>query len=285
MRFMMIVKSNADSESGVMPTEKMLSEMGKYNDELIKAGMMLAGEGLHPSSKGTRVRYANGKVSMTDGPFAETKELVAGFWAIQAKSLAEVIEWAKKVPFEDGEVEIRQVYEMEELTETAGKPEVWNEVERQPKPARKPGTTRYMTLLKADRNTEAGVQPTEKLLVEMGALMEEVAKSGAMLSGEGLHPSAKGAKIRYSGTKRTVVDGPFTEAKELVAGVSIVQTKTKAEAVDFARRCLQIHVDNTGINAGEIEIRPVFEIEDFPVDPAEKPGGWREIETAFRDRQ
>ena len=121
MRFMMMVKANADSEAGVLPSEKMLSEMGKYNEELIKAGMMLAGEGLHPSSRGTRVRYVNGKVSMTDGPFAETKELVAGFWVVQAKSRAEVIEWAKRVPFDDGEVEIRQVYEMEELTETTGK--------------------------------------------------------------------------------------------------------------------------------------------------------------------
>ena len=140
-----------------------------------------------------------------------------------------------------------------------------------------------MTLLKADRKTEAGAPPTEKLLAEMGALMEEVTKSGAMLSGEGLHPSASGARILYSGTKRTVVDGPFTEAKELVAGVSIVQTKTKQEAVDFARRCLQIHVDGIGVPEGEIEVRQVFELEEFPVDPAEKPDGWRSIETKFRD--
>jgi hypothetical protein len=287
MRFMMMVKANADSEAGVLPSEKVLSEIGKYNDELIKAGMMLAGEGLQSSAKGTRVRYANGKFAMTDGPFGETKELVGGFWIIQAKSKAEAIEWAKRVPFEDGEVEIRQVYEMDELTDGVTKPEVWQEVEqhRDVKPVRKPGTTRYMTLLKADSKTEAGAPPTEKLLAEMGALMDEMTKSGAMLSGEGLHPSATGARIRYSGTKRTVVDGPFTESKELVAGVSIVQTKTKQEAVDFARRCLQIHVDNIGIGAGEIEIRQVFEIEDFPVDPAEKPGGWREIETAFRDGQ
>jgi hypothetical protein len=114
--------------------------------------------------------------------------------------------------------------------------------------------------------------------------MDEVTKSGALLSGEGLQPSSKGAKIRYSGNKRTVIDGPFTEAKELVAGVSILQFKTKQEAVDFARRCLQIHVDWAQVGSGEIEIRPVFEIEDFPVDPAEKPDGWRKIETEFRDK-
>jgi hypothetical protein len=287
MRFMMIVKSNADSEAGVLPDEKMLSAMGAYNESLIKAGIMLAGEGLQASAKGARVRYANGKFTVTDGPFAETKELVAGFWIIQVKSKDEAIELAKRVPFEDGEVELRQIWEMEELVGSAPKPAEWKEFEqgaRAPVPARKPQTTRYMTLLKADRKTEAGVAPDEKLLAAMGALMDEVTKSGALLSGEGLQPSSKGAKIRYSGNKRTVIDGPFTEAKELVAGVSILQFKTKQEAVDFARRCLQIHVDWAQVGSGEMEIRPVFEIEDFPVDPAEKPDGWRKIETEFRDK-
>jgi hypothetical protein len=261
--------------------------MGKYNESLIKAGAMLAGEGLQASAKGARVRYANGKFTVTDGPFAETKELIAGFWIIQAKSKEEAIEWAKRVPFEDGEVELRQMWEMDELVGSTEKPAEWQDFEqgaRAPAPARQPQTTRYMTLLKADRKTEAGVPPDEKLLSAMGALMDEVTKSGALLSGEGLQPSSKGAKIRYSGAKRTVIDGPFTEAKELVAGVSILQFKTKQEAVDFARRCLQIHVDWAQVGSGEIEIRPVFEIEDFPVDPAEKPDGWRKIETEFRDK-
>src|SRR4030095_15272706 len=112
-------------------------------------------------------------------------------------------------------------------------------------PARKPGTTRFMALLKADKNTEANLEPNEKLMAEMGALMEELIKSGALLAGDGLMSSQYGAKVLYSGDKRTVVDGPFTETKELVAGYTIVQTKTKAEAVDFARRMLQIHIDGT----------------------------------------
>ncbi|HLE55602.1 MAG TPA: YciI family protein [Rhodothermia bacterium] len=115
MRFMMIVKANKDSEAGVLPTEEQLAEMAKYNEELVKTGVMLAGEGLQASSKGARVRYAGAKRSVIDGPFAETKELIAGFWLIQAKSKAEAIEWAKRVPFEEGEVEIRQVFELEDF--------------------------------------------------------------------------------------------------------------------------------------------------------------------------
>ena len=111
MRFMVIVKADKNSEAGAMPTEKMLTEMGKFNEELAKAGVMLAGEGLHPTSKGARVKFGEGKQSVIEGPFAETKELVAGFWLWQTKSLDEAIEWLKRAPFEDTEVEIRQVFE------------------------------------------------------------------------------------------------------------------------------------------------------------------------------
>ncbi len=115
MRFMVLVKANKDSEAGKLPDEKMLTEMGKFNEELAKAGVMLAGEGLHPSSKGARVRFSKGKRTVIDGPFAEAKELVAGFWLWQVKSKDEAIEWLKRAPFEDTEVEIRQIYETEEF--------------------------------------------------------------------------------------------------------------------------------------------------------------------------
>ena len=115
MRFMVIVKANKDSEAGVMPSEKMLTEMGNFNEELVKAGVMLAGEGLQASSKGARVKFSGGKATVTDGPFAETKELVAGYWMWQVKSKQEAIEWLKRAPFEDTEVEIRQVFEAEDF--------------------------------------------------------------------------------------------------------------------------------------------------------------------------
>ena len=116
MRFMVIVKASPESEAGAMPSEKELTEMGKYNEELAKAGIMLAGEGLHSSAKGARIRFNGKQRTVIDGPFAETKELVAGFWILQAKSRDEVIEWVKRAPFDGGtELEIRQIAEAEDF--------------------------------------------------------------------------------------------------------------------------------------------------------------------------
>jgi hypothetical protein len=115
MRFMLIVKATKESEAGVLPTQEELAEMGRFNEELVKAGVMLAGEGLQASSKGARVVFSGGQRKVVDGPFAETKELVAGFWLIQVKSKDEAIEWVKRVPFRDGIVEIRQVFEAEDF--------------------------------------------------------------------------------------------------------------------------------------------------------------------------
>ena len=118
MRFMAIVKANKDSEAGVMPSEQLLTEMGKFNEELVKAGVMLAGEGLHPSSKGARVRFSGSKRTVVDGPFPETKELVAGFWLLQVKSKEEAIEWIKRCPNPmegESEIELRQVFEAEDF--------------------------------------------------------------------------------------------------------------------------------------------------------------------------
>ena len=119
MRFMIIVKATKKSEAGVMTSEQLLSEMGKFNEELLKAGVMLAGEGLQPSSKGARVKFSGGKRTVIDGPFAETKELVAGFWLWQCKSKEEAIEWVKRcpnpMPGEESEIEIRQVFEAEDF--------------------------------------------------------------------------------------------------------------------------------------------------------------------------
>lgn len=115
MRFMIIVKADKDSEASKMPSEKMLADMMKFNEELAKAGVMLTAEGLQASSKGARVRFSGGKVTVIDGPFAETKELIAGFWLWQVNSKEEAIEWLKRAPFEETQVEIRQVFEMEDF--------------------------------------------------------------------------------------------------------------------------------------------------------------------------
>ena len=121
MKFMVIVKANADSEAGVMPDEKLLTEMGNFNEELVKAGIMLAGEGLHPSSRGARVKFSGSKRIVTDGPFPETKELIAGFWIWKLESLDQAIAWAKRIPNPmpgtESEIEIRQVFESEDFGE------------------------------------------------------------------------------------------------------------------------------------------------------------------------
>jgi hypothetical protein len=118
MRFLVLIKATKDSEAGVMPSEQLLTEMGKFNEELVKAGVMLAGEGLHPSSKGARVRFSGAKRTVIDGPFAESKELIAGFWLWQVNSKEEAIEWVKRCPNphnEETEVEIRQIFEAEDF--------------------------------------------------------------------------------------------------------------------------------------------------------------------------
>jgi len=132
MKFMVIVKASRETEAGVLPTEQQLAEMGKFNEELVKAGVMLAGEGLQASSKGARVKFSGEKRTVIDGPFAETKELIAGFWIWRTKSLAEAIEWAKRCPNptgEESELEIRQIFEAEDFGE-ALTPELREQEER-----------------------------------------------------------------------------------------------------------------------------------------------------------
>jgi hypothetical protein len=134
MRFMILVKADKDSEAGVLPSPELLTEMGKYNEELVNAGVMVAGEGLHPSSKGARVRFSGSQRTVIDGPFTETKELIAGFWIFQVKSREEAIEWVKRAPnpmLGDSEIEIRQIFEAEDFGDLVEKvPEVFEAEKR-----------------------------------------------------------------------------------------------------------------------------------------------------------
>lgn len=129
MKVLVLVKATKDSEAGVMPGEELLTEMGRFNEQLVNAGVMLAGEGLHPSSKGVRVRFSGTEPTVLDGPFAETKELVAGFWLWQVESMEDAIAWIKRSPFQDTEIEIRPVFEMEDFGE-AMTPELREQEER-----------------------------------------------------------------------------------------------------------------------------------------------------------
>jgi hypothetical protein len=279
MRVIMLVKGSKDYEVGVWPDAKLESELAKWTQELVKAGARLEGGRLQPSSKGVRVRYAGGKFTLTDGPFPETKEVIAGFCLIQAKSLDEAIEWTKRVPFQEGEIELRPLYELFDFpVDPAEKPDDWREKEEQLRtapPTRKPGTIRYMGLVKADKDTEAGVLPDEKSLATMGAFLEEGAKAGVFLSGEGLQPSSKGARVRFSGSNRLVTDGPFTETKELVGGYAILQFASKAEAIEWTKRFVQVDAPLRLGAQSECEIRPFFEFKAF--DPTETVERFREM--------
>jgi len=135
---MVIINADKDTEAGVLPTQEVLEKMGKFNEELVQAKVMLAGEGLHPSSKGARVKFSGGKVTVTDGPFTEAKELIAGYWVWQVKSKAEAIEWLKRSPFKEVEVELRQVFEAEDFG-AAFTPELREQDERVRKESEKLG--------------------------------------------------------------------------------------------------------------------------------------------------
>jgi hypothetical protein len=257
-----------------MPDEKIVEAMIRYNDDLMKAGALLAAEGLHASAQGARVKFHGGKPAVTDGPFAEAKELIAGYWLIQAKSKAEAIEWTKRIPFEAGEgsaasaavgqVEVRQVFELEDFPvseEESG----WREKEAEYRaasgdsPAAEPGRKQFIILRKADKETETGVMPSEELLTAMGQYNEAMIKAGVMLAGEGLYPTAQGARVNYVRGKRTVTDGPFTEVKELIAGFTLIQVKSKAEAIEWVKRWPALD----GGGEVELEIRQVFTADEL----------------------
>jgi hypothetical protein len=236
--------------------------MQRFHRELVEAGVLRAAEGLHASSRGMRVFTEDGgkRSLVTDGPFAETKELIAGYCLLELKSRAEAIEWAKRVPcspgIDGGVIELRELYEPSDfVVDGVG------ELPVGPTSAATddPGSQRYALLLKADACTEAGLVPTRALIVEMGGLMKEIAAEGALLAGEGLKPSAHGARVERARDKIRVIDGPFAEAKELVAGFSVCRASSKAQVVDWARRMLEIHVRGTGMGAGQVEIREIFE--------------------------
>jgi len=267
MRFMLLVKATKDFEAGVLPDETMLQKMAAYTEELVKAGALVGCERLQPSAAGKRVHYANGKITVTDGPFAETKELLAGFSMIEARSREEAIEWARRIPFEEGEVEVRPLFELTDFpVDPAEQPDGWRDKEEQMRataPPRRPGTVRYIGLVKADKDTEAGKMPDEKSLAAMGAFMEEGIKAGVFLGGEGLQPTSKSARVRFSGSQRLVTDGPFPETKELIGGYAMLQFTSPAEALEWTKRFVEVDAPGRLNGECECEIRPLLEFEKF----------------------
>ena len=271
MRCMLLVKSDETIEAGGLPTADEVARMTRFNAEMKTAGVMLGGEGLHPSSRGARVRLTPSGFDVIDGPFAEAKELIGGYWLLKTASREQALDWLRRVPARDGSVELRPLYDTEDFpvdeSEQAGG---WREQEIAAReaaaaatPPRKPGTKRFILMLKADAKTETGALPSEEVLTEMGKLMEEGVRSGSLLSGDGLKPSSTGARLRIAGGKATTVDGPFTESKELIAGYTLLQLASLGDAVAFAKRWLSVH-QLVGVTQSEIEIRELMEPGESP---------------------
>jgi len=257
MRFMILRKADRDTEAGILPGEPLLAAMGQYNAELMEAGAMLAGEGLQPSAKGARVKFSGGKPHVIDGPFTEAKELIAGFTMLEAASLEEAIEWVRYWPALDGGGEVQ--LEIRELGCVAGM------AGHSAAPAAGPAKAadgaplhRYMILLKANEQTEAGYLPDPRHLDKMAQRNLEGVAASVMLAGEGLQPSSKGARVKFSGGKPRVIDGPFAEAKELIAGFWMLQVRSLQEAIEWVKS----YPYPLGEEA-EVEIRKVFEAADF----------------------
>jgi hypothetical protein len=255
MRFMLIVKSDAKTEAGEMPDDDFMTEMGKYNEELVNSGAFLTAEGLQPSSKAARLTIVDGKRILTKGPFPKPESLTAGYWIIKADSKEEAIDWAKRAPFQTGQVEVRQVSEpWSEQDDQA--PSTPNEYAAQ---APKPSTDlkRFFCIANASQDSEAGIPPTSEMIAAMGEYMGRKAAQGTLLGGEGLMQSALGARVDYSGKERTVTDGPFVETKELIAGFGMIQAKSLDDAIEESWEFLEV----AGCEPGDeltSEIREVF---------------------------
>jgi hypothetical protein len=263
MRFMLLIKATPEIEAGVFPDERTLAEMAKWTAELEKAGALLECARLQPSAAGVRVRCAGGRVTQTDGPFAETKELIGGICLIQAASRDEAIEWTKRVPFASGEIELRPLYELSDFPVDPAESETpWREQEvqlRDAPPPRRPRATRYLGMMKADADTEAGKLPDPAMMASMGAFIQEGAERGVILAGEGLKPSSRGVRVRFAGRERLVTDGPFTETKELVAGYCLLQFTSREEALEWTRRFVQVDAPGRLGGECECELRPCVE--------------------------
>lgn len=251
MRFFSIVPSDDNSEAGIMPDPSLFAEMAKLSEEGFRNGTLLEQDGLKPSSAGARVKFSKGNVVVIDGPFAESKELVAG-WAISRyPTLDAAIAEARRLPMKC-EVEIRQLVEAEDL---GGEPASETGLRAAP-PVVAPGMHRYMFLLKSSAAAESGEMPSAELIAAMGRYNDELIAAKAMLGGEGFHASSKGARVDLATGK--VTKGPFGKPEKLVAGFWMIQAASLADAIAWAKKA--------PIEDGEIEVRTAFELSDFPPD-------------------
>ena len=249
MRFIWMHKSDKDTGADVPPSPELIARMGNLMEEMTKAGALIAGEGLQPSSMSVRLKFSRGERTVTPGPLAGSNELVAGFAIVRMKSMEEAIEWATRLGKVAGDavIDIGQVKEPWDLGLC-------------PKPQGQ--ATRFMIMHKADEKSEAGIPPTLEVMRIMNELSGEAATTNAAPVSQWLQPSSKGARLKLSGGKSRVIDGPFTESKELIGGYCIVQVKSREDAFEWAVRFAQVLGSSRVGSNVEVDILPLCEMPD-----------------------
>jgi hypothetical protein len=236
MRFMIMHKMTEDMEKGLPPDPAIIEGVGQLMMESMKDNIFISGEGLKPSSERVHIVYKAGKRTVTDGPFTEAKELVGGFALMRVRSKEEAIAWCDRFAAVIGDVELFLGPVVEN----------WD-LGLEPKPENPP--LRFLSMHQMDAVAESDAPRDPKLVAKMNALIDEMTKAGVLEATGGLASTKKGARLRYSGGKHTVIDGPFTESKELVAGYAICELPSKAAAIEFAKRFGDV------VKVNEIEIR------------------------------
>lgn len=244
MRFIWMHKADRDTEAGISPGRELIADMGKLMDEMSRAGVLLAGEGLQPSSRSVRLKFSSGLRTVTRGPLSGSTELLQGFSVVRMKSMEEAVECASRfgtsVP--DAEVDIGQVKEPWDLGLCA-------------RPA--DDLPRLMIMHKADKDSEAGaLSPAMSRIAELSG---EMARVGTLLSSVRLQPSSKGVRLRFSSRQSRVIDGPFTESKELIGGYCIVQVETRENAIARAIRFARLLARSRSGGEVELDILPLYE--------------------------
>jgi hypothetical protein len=226
MRIICMHKSTPAMEQGAPPSPELLAGLGPLMEEMMKAGVFIAGEGLRPSKHGVRLKFSGGKRTIVKGPFPGSNALIDRYLIVRVKSIDEAIDWASRFAGPDSELDVRPVTEPWDLGFV-------------PKPA--DGTpVRFMILHRSDANAEAGVRPAPQRLAAMEKLTDDLGAAGVLLSSEALQPSSKGVRVKFYDGKRTIIDGPFTESKELIAGFSIMQVDSIDDAIEWSARFAQL---------------------------------------------
>jgi len=238
MRFMMMHKVDAKMEAGVLPSQELIAGMGKLMGSVIQSGALVDGDGLLPSRARVRLRFSRGDRTVTKGPYTGENELPARVAKIKVSSFEEAIDWATRFAnvFGDGEIEVGPLTEAWDLG-------------MMPKPENAP--MRFLLLHKADKDYEAGIAPSAKVTNDFAKLTDEMTKAGVLLASISLRPSSKASRIKYSGGKRSLIDGPFAESKEMIAGFVMLDLKSIDELLEFANRFAEIIGDT------EIDVRQV----------------------------